>query len=373
MKLSEFASAKERREYLENTLTIKLDTIGSSFNEEEEHVHCENMIGGTTLPLGIAGPLTLHTESGKKDFFVPLATTEGALVASVSRGAKAIHLSGEATVQVAKSGTTRGPVYYVGSLQERKKLVDFVEKNLDLLKKEAATTSSHLTLKNIKISGTANYVFIRFSYDTQDAMGMNMVTIATSKINQLIEEKTGISCLAVAGNYDLDKKPSWLNFIETRGFAGWAEVTLKKDVIRDVLKTTPEKIFDVWLGKCMIGSAMSGSLGFNSHYANIVAAFFAATGQDLAHVVEGSMGITTTKVLPGGDLHIAVYQPALMLGTVGGGTSLKIKKEAISIIGVKKSNELAEVLVGAVLAGEISLLASIAEGSLARAHEKLGR
>ncbi|KKP36380.1 MAG: 3-hydroxy-3-methylglutaryl Coenzyme A reductase, partial [Candidatus Roizmanbacteria bacterium GW2011_GWA2_32_13] len=197
--------------------------------------------------------------------------------------------------------------------------------------------------------------------------------IATDSINRLIETKTKIKCLSVSGNFCIDKKPAWLNFISGRGKRVWAEVILKKEVVKEVLKTTPESFFEVWLAKCMIGSAMSGSLGFNAHFANIVAAFFASTGQDLAHAVEGSMGVTTSKVLKNGDLYVSVYLPAVMVGTVGGGTKLKTKQEALSIIGAKNSIELAEVLGGAVLAGEISLLASLAEGSLAETHEKLGR
>ena len=182
-----------------------------------------------------------------------------------------------------------------------------------------------------------------------------------------------VKCLSVSGNFCIDKKPAWLNFISGRGRRVWAEVILKKEIVKNVLKTTPEKFFEVWLAKCMIGSAMSGSLGFNAHFTNVVAAFFASTGQDLAHVVEGSMGITTSKVLKNGDLYVSVYLPAVMIGTVGGGTKLKTKQEGLSIIGAKTSLELAEVLGGAVLAGEISLLASLAEGTLAKTHEKLGR
>ena len=202
---------------------------------------------------------------------------------------------------------------------------------------------------------------------------MNMITIATDSINRLIETKTKIKCLSVSGNFCIDKKPAWLNFISGRGKRVWAEVILKKEVVKEVLKTTPESFFEVWLAKCMIGSAMSGSLGFNAHFANIVAAFFASTGQDLAHVVEGSMGVTTAKILDNGDLYVSVYLPSVMLGIVGGGTKLKIKQEALSIIGAKTSEELAEVFIAAVLAGEISLLSSLEEGTLAKAHEKLGR
>lgn len=206
-------------------------------------------------------------------------------------------------------------------------------------------------------------------------MGMNMVTIATQKAVELIERETGTRCLSVAGNYDIDKKPAWLNFINNRGFKVWAETIIKKEVLENVLKTSAEKFFDVWLAKCMIGSAMSGSLGFNAQYANIIAAIFIATGQDPAHVVEGSMGITTAKVL-NGDLLVSVYLPALNVGTVGGGTNLATQLEALTILGVAGSGNVekfAEIIGGAVLAGEISLLASLAEGSLAAAHKKLGR
>jgi hydroxymethylglutaryl-CoA reductase (NADPH) len=216
-------------------------------------------------------------------------------------------------------------------------------------------------------------MFIRFSFDTQDAMGMNMVTIATQRMVEEIEKGTGIPCLAVAGNFDIDKKPAWLNFIENRGHKAYAEVIVSEETCKSILKITPEHLFEVWLGKCVYGSIMSGSLGFNAHYANIVAAFFAATGQDLAHVVEGSMGVTSAKVLKNGDLYFAVYMPAIMIGTVGGGTKLKTQTEARNIIGVHTAQELTEVLVAAVLAGELSLLASIAEGSLAKVHERMGR
>jgi len=200
-----------------------------------------------------------------------------------------------------------------------------------------------------------------------------MVTIAVEAINQLIELETKIKCLSISGNFCVDKKLAWLNFIGGRGKEVWAEVILKKEVIKEVLKTSSEEIYQTWLAKNMIGSAISGSIGFNSHFANIVVAFFAATGQDLAHVVEGSMGMTVLQLKENGDLYFSIYMPAVMVGSVGGGTKLAIKKEALSIIGAKNSIELAEVLAGAVLAGEISLLASLAEGSLAKAHQKLGR
>lgn len=377
MNLKDFKTTKERRAFLEKELKIKMENVAKAHVDDEKTIHCENLVGATVLPLGVAGPIKISsfakTSEDRQNYYIPLATTEGALVASVSRGCKAINLSGGAITGTENVGTTRGPVFETSGLGESFKFRKWLNENLNLIKIEAEKTSLHLKLNKLGIRIVGTYVYVRFYFDTQDAMGMNMVTIATEKISQFIQKNIGVKCLAVSGNFCIDKKPAWLNFLSGRGKKVWAEVTLKKEVVKEILRTTPEKFFEVWLAKCMIGSAMSGSLGFNAHFANIVAAFYVATGQDLAHVVEGSMGMTTSKVLKNGDLYVSVYLPAVMIGTVGGGTKLKTKQEALSIIGVKSSMELAEVLGGGVLAGEISLLASLSEGTLAQTHQKLGR
>ena len=237
--------------------------------------------------------------------------------------------------------------------------------------------------------GVGKYRYVRFVFDTQDAMGMNMATIATQKLVAFIETNTQAKCLSVAGNYDVDKKPSWLNLIEGRGIKVWAEVVIPESVVKAVLKVTPQIFYEAWLAKCMYGSILSGSLGFNAQFANIVAAVFLATGQDLGHVGEGSLGVTTTEVISSqftvgsgqkkNDLYVSVYLPDLMVGTVGGGTGLPTQQEALNLLGVaggdrgSNSKRLAEIIAAAVLAGEISLLASEAEGTLAKAHQKLGR
>ena len=379
MDLRGYKDIDSRRKALENELRIQLTNIGNYSLDVQlaSTRNCENMIGATQIPIGIAGPLKLKSEEhSPRNYNIPLATTEGALVASVSRGCKAIFESNGANVYSYKVGTTRGPVFYTGNLKNERKLYEWVKKNEDKIKKVAEKTSRHLKFKKLKIAGLGNYAFIRFSFDTGDAMGMNMATIATLAIAELIEKETGIKALSIAGNYDVDKKASWLNFINHRGIKGWAEVVLSSKVLREVLKTDSEKLFDVWLAKCMIGSAMSGSLGFNAHFANVIAAFYIATGQDPAHVVEGSLGITTMKVMPDKSLYVSVYLPSLMLGIIGGGTGLSTQKEAINLLKLDKKRsvlELAEVVAGSVLAGEISLLASLAENSLVSAHRKLGR
>lgn len=371
MKLSDKMNPVQRRSMLEKVLHISLSNIGQIKLQEEKDVHCENLIGATAIPLGVAGPFTYI--GSKKERFIPLATTEGALVASVNRGCKAIFDSGGAQVEIETVGTTRAPVFDIQNIKKGLDFKKWVASQSTVFSKLAKETSSHIKLLgyDTKIIGT--YAYVRFRFNTEDAMGMNMATIASDKIVQYIEKKQGIRCISLSSNYCVDKKPSWLNFISGRGKEGWGEVIITRRTMEDILKTTPEKLFEVWLSKCVMGSLASGSLGFNAHFANIVAAFFAATGQDLAHVVEGSMGVTTVKILPEGDVYVSVYMPAIMVGTVGGGTKLKCKQEAISLMQITSSNDLAKALVVAVLAGELSLLSSLSAGTLAQVHKKLGR
>jgi hydroxymethylglutaryl-CoA reductase (NADPH) len=370
MNIRDHKTVSERRKALEKELHVDLKNIGAFTLDDAVAAtrNCENMIGAAQIPMGIAGPLRI----AKREYYIPLATTEGALVASVNRGCKAITRSGGAAVDSYRVGATRGPVFRVSNLKESDTLNRFLDEHFADLQKIAKTTSVHLTLTKYMDRGVGRYRYVRFVFDTQDAMGMNMVTIAAQKIVEFIETHTAARCISLAGNYDVDKKPSWINGIEGRGIKAWAEVTIPHQILTGVLKTTAQKMYDVWLAKCMVGSAMSGSMAFNAQYANVVAALFLATGQDIAHVVEGSLGITTTEIMTK-DLYVSVYLPDLMVGTVGGGTGLATQKEAFQILGVEHSQNFAEITVGAVLAGEISLLASLAEGTLSKAHQRLGR
>lgn len=384
MNIRDYKTVKERRVAVEKDQGVDLSAVGIfSLDESVASArNCENMIGVAQVPMGVAGPLTIASSDLKflkNDLYIPLATTEGALVASVSRGCKAITQSGGAIVGSHKVGATRGPVFRVENLKESQKLYEFIKSNIQVFNDIASSTSKHLTLRKATSKGVGKYRFVRFVFDTQDAMGMNMVTIATTKIAKFIEEQTGTLCLAVAGNYDTDKKPAWINVLDHRGIKVWAEVTIPEAILSTVLKTTARKVYDVWLAKCMIGSAMAGSMGFNAHIANIAAAIFLATGQDPAHVVEASVGVTTAEVVRDSDLYISVYLPDLMIGTVGGGTGLATQHEALSLLGVAggdtgdNAKRFAEIIGAAALAGEVSLLSSLAEGSLAGAHRRLGR
>ncbi len=378
IKLRELKNARERRESLEKSLKISLKNIGQfSFSEEEtKNKNIENLIGAAQIPLGVAGPLQINNlKASSSSFFIPLATTEGALVASVNRGCKAVSESGGVNVFLEKVGTTRGPVFRTRSLKDSFKLKTWLLSHLGDLRDISGQTSAHLKLLKIQPQVLGRNVYVRLYFDTDQAMGMNMATVATQALAGFIAEKTGVRCLAVSGNFCVDKKPAWENFLLGRGRKVWAEVTLKERVLEEVLKTNASTLYQAWLNKSILGSAISGSLGFNAHFGNILAAIFAACGQDLAHVTEGSLGMTTCEI-EGKDLYFSVYLPDLMVGTVGGGTSLGTQKEALAIIfGREKAeaDDLARIISGAVLAGEISLISCLAEGKLACAHQQLGR
>lgn len=362
-----------RRVFLEKQLAIDLPHIAKALIDDEDSIHCENLIGAVAVPLGVAGPLYIQGEDADSQVYVPLATTEGALVASVSRGAKTITQAGGATVRAEYVGVTRGPVFKVRNIQHGKICMNWIHNHTQELANEAKATSDHLKLLHIQPSLNGRQLYLRISYDCDQAMGMNMATIATDAIATSIQKHTKAILLAVAGNYDTDKKPSWLNIIHGRGYRLLADVVISAEILQSQLHVTPKQLTETVIQKCWGGSMMSGSMGYNAHFANIIAAFFIATGQDAAHISEGSIGITSAEVLADGSLYFAIQAPDILLGTVGGGTKLKTQTQARSITKTKTAKELAEILAGALLAGELSLLASLTENTLSVAHKRLGR
>lgn len=381
---NENAAALARRLALERMLGVSLSSIGSTIIDFEElrGRNIENPIGAVQVPLGVAGPLLVKGDYADGEYYIPLATTEGALVASINRGCKAITLSGGARAKILRDGMTRAPLLWTPGIEEAVRLVEWVREHYEELKEAAESTTRHGKLVAIEPYHAGNMVWLRFTYTTGDAMGMNMATIATDKALQyLLQHYPGeVRVVALSGNLCTDKKPALINAIRGRGKTVVAEAIVKRRVVEEVLKTTPEAIDTVNKAKNLLGSARAGSVSYNAHYANIIAAIFIATGQDPAQVVESSMGYTWTEIR-GGDLYISVTLPSLELGTVGGGTRLPTQREALSILGVAgggtppgaNARKLAEIVASTVLAGELSLLAALAAGHLARAHEKLGR
>ncbi|NYT17986.1 MAG: hydroxymethylglutaryl-CoA reductase (NADPH) [Methanobacteriales archaeon] len=344
--------------------------------EEALKRNIENPIGAIQIPVGIAGPLRVRGEHAQGDFYVPLATSEGALVASVNRGCSVIKASGGVKAGVVGDKMTRAPVIKASSLKEALKIRNWMDDNFDTLKEAAESTTRHGKLIKIDpIVVVGRYLYSRFVFTTGDSMGMNMVTMATEAALEVLNQKTGAHVVALSGNLCVDKKPSALNLTEGRGKSLVAEVLVPQEVVEKKLHTTVEALVEVNTAKNLIGSAISGSMGFNAHYANMIGALFLATGQDEAHIVEGSLGITVAQE-DEGDLYFSVTLPDVPLATFGGGTRLETARECLKILdayGSGKVGKFAEIVAGTVLAGELSLLGALGAGHLARAHRELGR
>ncbi len=370
------ADVEQRRKAAEDYCGVKLDNIGNyGFEPEKAAKNIENMIGTIQIPIGYAGPVTIHGDDAEGDFLVPMATTEGALVASISRGMSVISQSGGATTSVFSDHMTRAPVLRVKGIKHSRQVMDWIDSHSKEIEDAVSGTTSHGKLAKIECFPNGRSLYLRFSFSTGDAMGMNMATIASEAICRLIEKETGAVMVSVSGNMCSDKKPAAINMISGRGKIVIAEATIPKDIVETKLHTTPEAVVETNYRKNLVGSSMAGILGANAHAANMVAAVYIATGQDPAQVVGGSMTLTTCECVDG-DLYICVRMPTVEVGTVGGGTSLPCQTEALQMIGCKgdgKARKLSEIVAATVLAGELSTLAAQAAGQLGQAHKALGR
>jgi hydroxymethylglutaryl-CoA reductase (NADPH) len=371
-----------RRKFIEQETGALLENIGI-FSIDIERVvrrNCENMIGTVQVPVGVAGPVQINGSHAQGRFWLPLATTEGALIASVNRGCSAITKAGGADVRILHDGMTRAPVFATDSIIHANAVCEWVTRHHDEIKSLAESTTSHGKLNGIVTFVAGTSVYVRLEFDTKDAMGMNMVTIASAKAADLIAQGTGARLIALSGNMCTDKKPAAINGIMGRGRSVVAGVALTHELISQVLKTDAKTIHEVNYRKNLVGSIRAGSMGFNAHAANVVSAMFIACGQDAAHAIDGSTCITTVDLTETG-VYVAVTLPSLPVGTIGGGTGVETQQECLKLLGVAGSGtppganarKLGEIIGAAVLAGELSLLGALAAQHLARAHQQLGR
>jgi len=382
--LSAREAASIRREALERVSDTDTDGLGTfSFDADTvSESNCENLIGTAQVPMGAVGPLAINGEYVEDEVYAPLATTEGALIASVNRGCAALREAGGATVHVEDVGMTRAPVFRTSGIEETRDFVTWIEEHEEEIRHRTEATSQFLELLDLRTHAVGTTVFVRFRFSTGDAMGMNMATLACDQvIQELITPATGVDCVSLSGNYCVDKKPAAVNAQEGRGKRIYAEVELGASVLQRYLKTTAADLGEVQYRKNLLGSTAAGSMGMNAHYANMVAAFFVATGQDIAQVAEGALGVTCVEPRPEDRVYVSISMPDVPLGTVGGGTGLKTQNEALSLMGVSTDPNdpgtavmrLAEILGATVLAGELSLLSALSSHHLARAHRELGR
>ncbi|XP_057776509.1 3-hydroxy-3-methylglutaryl coenzyme A reductase 1 [Salvia miltiorrhiza] len=380
-----FKAAKIRREALQRQTGRSVEGLPLEGFDYEAILGqcCEMPVGYVQIPVGIAGPLLLNG----REYSVPMATTEGCLVASTNRGCKAIYASGGAVCVLLRDGMTRAPVVRFSSAKRASELKFFLEDplNFDTLSVVFNKSSRFARLQDIKCAIAGKNLYIRFRCSTGDAMGMNMVSKGVQNVlDYLHNEFPDMDVIGISGNFCSDKKPAAVNWIEGRGKSVVCEAVLSGDVVAKILKTTVPALVELNMLKNLTGSAIAGALGgFNAHAANIVSAVFLATGQDPAQNVESSHCITMMEAVNDGkDLHISVTMPSIEVGTVGGGTQLASQSACLNLLGVKGASKespgsnsqlLAAVVAGSVLAGELSLMSAIAAGQLVKSHMKYNR
>ncbi len=366
-----------RRRFVEELTGVRLEHLsGYSFDPQILRGNIENFTGVAQVPIGFAGPLRVNGEHARGEFLVPLATTEGSLVASYNRGMKVLNLSGGVTCTVSGSAMQRAPVFAFDSAREARAFRDWTEANLAGIRAAAEGTDPYLKLLDIEIYLANKFAYLRFNYDTGDAAGQNMVGLATQAACDWIGGRVPtIRSLYLESNFATDKKGSHVNVMRTRGKRVTAEAAIPRAVLWEHLRADPESI-QRHGRMANIGALLSGANNNGLHSANAITAMFIATGQDVANVAEGSAGLIYSEVTPDGGLYISITIPSLIVATHGGGTGLPTQRECLEILGCRgkgKVNKLAEIVGGVVLAGEVSLAAAISANEWVSAHQQLGR
>jgi hydroxymethylglutaryl-CoA reductase (NADPH) len=364
-----------RRKWIEEKVGTSLAKVGSFTTDPTRTTgNIENMIGTAQIPIGLAGPLQINGQHAKGMFYVPMATTEGALVKSYERGMVVITESGGTNVRVLKDIVHISPLFILPSLEEVMNFIDWVKKELESVKGVAEATSRHGKLVRIEPHVLNRQVILNFQFQTGDAMGLNMITVAADAACRYIKEQTGVQYL-LASNFSSEKKPSYFNYICGKGKEVVAEVCVPKAIVRRFLRGTSDEIVRT-SRYALSGTIRAGVLGFNGHFANGLAAMSITCGQDVASIVTSCHGTTYMESTNDGDLYASVHLPSLIIGTVGGGVGLETHRECLELLGcfgAGKVHRLAEIVAATLLAGELSLAAAFTQDVFANAHDRLGR
>ena len=367
-----------RRAFVEDFSGVALQHASQySFDPQVTQGNIENFTGVVQMPLGFAGPLQVRGEHAKGEFLIPLATTEGTLVASYNRGMKVLNLSGGVTCTVQSDHMQRAPVFIFDSAREALAFRRWVEDHLDEIRREAESTTGSGKLAYIDTYLASKFAYLRFNFKTGDAAGQNMVGRATfAACSWILEQhKATVRRFYLESNLATDKKASQVNLLHTRGKRVTAECVIRRDVLLEVLHAEPESLASHW-GVANVGSMLSGANNNGLHSPNALAAMFIATGQDVANLAEGSSGILYTELTPERDLYMSITIPSLIVATHGGGTGRPTQRECLQVLGCLGSGKvykLAEIVAGVALAGEISLAAAISSLEWVSSHEKYGR
>jgi hydroxymethylglutaryl-CoA reductase (NADPH) len=369
--------AATRRAFVEERTGTELRHVGQySIDPDTLQGNVENFLGVAQVPIGLAGPLRINGEHAQGEFFIPLATTEGTLVASYNRGMRLLAESGGVRTTVVEEHMQRAPVFVLSDALEAREFGAWVDEHFADIKAAAESTTRSGQLSYIGQYSIGPLRYLRFNYTTGDAAGQNMTGKATLAACQWIEANhPARPRYILSGNIDTDKKHSRINMLLTRGKRVVAEATIDKDVLKRLMGVDTETLF--WARQIqMAGSFLVGSANNGAHAANGLTAMFIATGQDVANVSEAHAAVSYTQLLPNGDYYWSITLPALIVASYGGGTGLGTQRECLEMLGcygTGKVHKFAEICAAVVLAGETSLSSAVLAGDWVSSHDQLGR
>jgi hydroxymethylglutaryl-CoA reductase (NADPH) len=371
-------AAEKRRAFVAEKTGAALDAIGRyALDPASLPGNVEHFVGAAQVPIGIAGPLLVHGEHVDGEVYVPLATTEGTLVASYNRGMKLLRAAGGVTATVMDDAMQRGPSFGFDSARGARHFGTWVLAHLDEIRRAAESTTSVGKLTDVERYYASRHVFFRFNYTTGDAAGQNMTGKATRAACQwILKHYPGdVREHFLESNMATDKKPSAVNVLQTRGKRVVAEATIPREVIERGARAPLDQVFAA-RQTSNIGNRLSGAASNGSHAVNAITALFIATGQDVANVSEASASINDARLTPDGDYYYSVTLPSLIVATYGGGTGLGTQRECLEMMdcyGTGKVHRLAEIVAATVLCGEISLGTAIVADEWVSSHDRYGR
>jgi len=373
------AGLAKRQDFLKQQ-GIKLDCLAGEAGRPAPETlanNIENLAGFAQVPVAVIGPLRINGTEAYGDFFVPMATSEGALVASYHRGAYVISHAGGAAAMCLTETLTRAPCFVFKSTFDACSFLEFAMQESVMFQDLVSKTSSHCKFLELRSSLAGRNLFLGFDYQTGDAAGQNMVTLATDMLCRHLVEKAPVKPERwyVEGNMSGDKKATMLSFLYARGKKVVAETIIPAALLKRIIHVTPLQMIQ-YGHAAFLGGTQSGSIGVQGHYANALAALFIACGQDAACVSEAATGLTDMDVTGQGDLYASVTLPNIIVGTVGGGTHLPTAGECLAMLGCAgpgTARKFAEICAATILAGEISIMGALAAGEFAGAHARYAR
>jgi hydroxymethylglutaryl-CoA reductase (NADPH) len=370
-------AATARRAFAEERSGASLEHVSSySFDPAVLPGNVENFVGVAQVPIGLAGPVLVDGEHAQGEFYVPLATAEGTLVASYNRGMKLLRECGGVKTTVLDDAMQRAPSFIFESAREVRSFGEWLDEHFDEIRDAAEATTSAGRLRDIEQYSASRILYTRFNYTTGDAAGQNLTGKATAAACAwIVANYPGIEQFFLESNFATDKKSSQVNMLRTRGKRVVAEAVIPDEVVRRVMRSSTELMFKA-RQVANQGGFMSGVNNNGSHSANGITAMFIATGQDVANVAESSAAFVYTELRPNGDYYYAITIPSLIVATYGGGTALPTQRECLELMGcygAGKVRKLAEIVAATVLCGELSLGSAIVAEEWVAAHDILGR